>query len=163
MPNVVFVTGVSCSGKTSVRDMLDGLVTTIDVDDPGTPNAGALAWLAWRAEELLWEAAETACNNDAPVVVTGLIQPHRVIESTALQEIGPNVSVHFVLLTVTKVQLRQRFKARLGSGYDPYVKFNWGMQPRLCAQVENQKNGWVVEPSRDIASVADLVHAVAHS
>lgn len=158
MSSIIFVTGVSTSGKTTLRNSLPSSVT-IDIDEGGTPKAGALSWLAWRAEELLAEATEEVIDTGKSVVVTGIVWPHKVIESTYIQEVPDNIGIDFVMLTVTKKDLRTRFKDRLNGSkpVGPYVDYNWHLQKRLRQQVAYQRNGFILPPTYTPQEVTEFV------
>jgi len=159
MSRIIFVTGVSTSGKTTLHDTLK--LPKMDVDDDGTPQAGALAWLAWRCEELLAEAHEVVSDHGkSAVVVTGIIWPHKVIESTYMQELPDDIEVEFVLLQVAKKDLRNRLKTRLGGTkpVGPFVDYNWGLQKRLYQQVAYQRNGFILPPTYTPEEVVEFLN-----
>ena len=151
MKRVTFVTGPSCSGKTTVNRALDaqaeGDFYVFDVDDDGTPQAGAVAWLAWRSEELLLDASLQCTTDDVPSIITGIVWPHTVIESTAMWVIDPDIEIHFVMLELSKKELTARLRERLahtGRPFTPFVDYNWSLQRRLRTQVEHQRNGHIL-------------------
>lgn len=160
MSRIVFVTGVSTSGKTTLGNAATEFAEVIDVDEDGTPKAGALAWLSWRCEELLADATELITSGfESAVVVTGIVWPHKVIESTYLSEVPDDIGIDFVLLTISKKDLRDRLKARLNGTkpVGPFVDYNWSLQKRLRQQVANQRNGFILPSNYTPAEVVDFV------
>ena len=167
MKRVTFVTGPSCSGKTTVNEGLAGdeSVSVFDVDEDGTPDAGALNWLAWRNEDLLYRAANWSAETGIPCVVTGIIWPHKVIESTAMFAIDPDVEIHFVMLELTKKRLTSRLRERLkhsDTPLTPLVDYNWHLQRRLLEQVTHQRNGHIIRTDKwSPEMVVDCVRLIA--
>jgi hypothetical protein len=86
---LLYVTGVSCAGKTDLGRALNEHegIHWVDLDEhaDNRPKTAWLDWLRWRAAELLHEADTKADNPVTPplVVVTGIVWPFRVIESPA--------------------------------------------------------------------------------
>lgn len=121
MTRLLFVTGVSCAGKTTLGHSLKrfpnevGPVWDIDENAQERPRAAHLDWLRWRACELLLSAAECAePDNDRLVVVTGIVWPFRVIESSAWDTAAknPDLAVEWLMLDPPWKTLRRRLDDR---------------------------------------------------
>lgn len=102
---LTFVTGPSCSGKTTLHDRLVAAgqdhVREIDKADP-FPSAGHVEWLRWRALEYVTAATRRAADEqrrDEHHVVTGIVWPFEVLDSDACADaFDEGVEVRFVLL-----------------------------------------------------------------
>lgn len=146
---ITFVTGVSCAGKTTLADHLtvDGTAHVLEVDGKGTPDAGHLAWLQWRSEQLLYEAAQV--DDGRPVVVCGIVWPHKVIESNAWDELPRGTRVRFVMLDLPDRVIRQRLRERLHgrpkADVTEHVRYNLRLARSLRRQVANQRYGEVLK------------------
>jgi len=84
-PFVLFVTGVSASGKTTLYESLRGDkafggIIFHDIDENGVPPVGRTPWRKFRVEELLYESV-LALGQGQATVVCGIVKPHEVVES----------------------------------------------------------------------------------
>lgn len=161
---ILFVTGPSCSGKSSlVNDLVDDPTIVVeDIDSIGTPRAAPLEWLRWRGAELLFE---WATHKDPPehVVICGISWPHQIIDSNAwpvAQDAG--LPVGFMMLDVTPKLMRQRLRERLSdrtkAEVSEYVRYNLELADKLRSQVRQQRRGVVVDVTkRTPTEVANLV------
>jgi len=156
---LVYVTGVSCAGKTTTGRAMkqaDPSLWVTDIDTGGTPNAAHLDWLHWRAAEALHAATE----RDAPVsVVTGIVWPHAVIDSNAWPAAMKSpLMVDWVLLDPPWKLLRERLGERLAAKpraeRRDIIAYNRGLRRVLRRQVEQQRLGHVVRYSGDVAQAA---------
>ena len=103
---LTYVTGPTCSGKTTLHERLVELrhPEAVELDNYalGLPAAAHVEWLRWRALEHL-AAATSAAEGGATVgrhqVVTGIVWPFAVLGDPAMDAaLDAGVDVRFVLL-----------------------------------------------------------------
>lgn len=151
---IIFVTGVSGAGKTTLYEALrkDPELVDVefhDIDEDGIPRAGTGAWRQFRVELLLHEAAVRGRDADRSTVICGVSKPHEVIESGAFPE---DIDVYFVLVDVSSAVLRKRLETRLAGRPADDVEFSvqWNrlLAPTLRRSVQAQRNGVIIEASK---------------
>lgn len=157
---VIYVTGVSCAGKTTVAQQLQAHCPAsrhvVDIDGDGTPNAGHLEWLRWRAAELLHRATRSHEKPKAAIydpadsvwVITGICWPHAVVDCNAwpaAEKAG--LEVGFVMLDVRRRVIAERLTARdpERKGLKALVRYNRQLADVLRRQVAQQRRGLVLE------------------
>jgi ABC-type cobalamin/Fe3+-siderophores transport system ATPase subunit len=158
---VTFVTGVSGAGKTTLAETLrdrlaplDGVIA-LEIDGPGTPDAGHLDWLRWRAAQLLYEAVTVpAEEGDADhVVICGIVWPHAVIDSNAWPEAeAAKAAVRFLLLDmphkVIKERLADRLSGKRAGERREILRYNRSLADVLRRQVSQQRTGDILRADR---------------
>jgi hypothetical protein len=152
---IIFVTGVSTAGKTTLYEALrkDPDLTDVefhDIDEDGIPAAGSGAWRQFRVELLLHEAAIRFRESGRPTVVCGVTKPHEVIESGSFPS---DIPVHFVLIDVPIAAMRKRLTARIGErvsadDLEAVIQGNRNLSYVLRKSALNQRNGHIVESAR---------------
>jgi hypothetical protein len=153
-PRALFVTGVSCAGKTHTGTALDKDQLAAgwwDLDehapDEAHPSTGWLDWLRWRAgEELLLLADQEP--DDRRYVITGITWPFRVVEAPVWSQIRGRVhSVEWVMLDPPWSVLRERLNERLAHKprreREELLRYNRGLRQPLRDQVEAYRGGYV--------------------
>jgi len=162
-PFILFITGSSASGKTTLYESLqtDAALTGLefhDMDENGVPAVGRGPWRAFRAQELLY-AAGRAHDEGRSSIICGNVQPHEIIESVYFKQA---YNVHFLYLEIPLSALRARTKERIReheargtfdesfnkSGYARVVQSNREFARRVKVSVLNQKNGHVLRTGR---------------
>ncbi len=117
-PFIVFVTGVSAAGKTTMFELLKrdpafkGVVVR-DIDENGVPPVGLSHWRLYRIEELLYQAIQ-AQKNDISTIICGVCFPGEIIESKYYRM---RANIQFVLLRVTFAVFQKRIKARVAESH----------------------------------------------
>lgn len=160
MTRLLFVTGVSCAGKTTLGRELKrypddvGPVWDIDEDALGRPRTAHLDWLRWRACELLVSATEQARPDDGHlVVITGIVWPFRVIESPAWAAAAknPDLAVEWLMLDPSWKTLRRRLDDRTvdkpKSERAELRAYNRELRRVIRPQVEQLRDGYTYTKS----------------
>jgi hypothetical protein len=171
---ITFVTGVSCSGKTTTFYELMKLLpyepfdqmcppNLTHIDDDGHPSAAHVHWLKWRGEERLLGALELA-EEGMPSVIFGISWPHSIVESTVWEDYPQWVKhIGFINLAISAELLEKRLRERLaGKPEDEvaeYVRYNKRLGLTLAQQVEFQNYGVniLVDPYRP-EHLASMIH-----
>lgn len=114
-PFIVFITGVSTSGKTTLYESLQKdtdfkEVVFHDIDENGVPDVGRIDWRKFRVEELLYEAIGRQEAQGSSTVICGITFPHEVIESRYYK---PEYNVHFIYLENSFEQFEERAMKRV--------------------------------------------------
>jgi hypothetical protein len=157
MRDLLFVTGPSCSGKTTLgeailRDIDLPWVTVhdLDADAPARPTTAWLDWLRWQAAEQLAEADRDATEGRYGLrVVTGIVWPFRVIESPAWASAvaNPQLTVRWWLLhppvKVLLGRLRERTAGKSRGERAELVRYNRELRTGLRHQVDAVRGGTV--------------------
>ncbi len=166
---IIFVTGVSTAGKTTVYETLrkDPDLADVefhDIDEDGVPPAGRSPWRQFRVEQLLHEAVERHNSQGTPTVICGISKPHEVIESQAWTYLIP---IHFILLDISVPILTKRLRARLeghASEADivATIQGNRLLSEVLRKSVENQRNGAIANLNGGRFSKLQLRRRVKH-
>jgi len=167
---LLYVTGVSCAGKTHLGRTLaehpDADVTWDDIDIHARerPTTAWLNWLHWRAAELLVKADDLADTRHPPelVIVTGISWPFRVIESPAWHQQSRLESVEWLLLDppwkLVKARLNERLADKPKSDRRETIDYNRSLRRTLRDQVESIKGGYVsTDPESFMFVAKDLV------
>jgi hypothetical protein len=150
-PRILFITGVSASGKTHTGEALDkdGLLAGWwDLDEyAARPNTAWLDWLRWRAAEYLLLTADMP-PDDRRYVVTGITWPFRVIESPVWDQVRGRVhSVDWLMLDPPWPVIRDRLNDRLAdkprSERQELLRYNRELRQGLRDQVEAYRGGFV--------------------
>jgi hypothetical protein len=169
---LLYVTGVSCAGKTSLGQALrehEG-VHWVDLDEhaDNRPKTAWLDWLRWRAAELLREADAKAGRDGTPplVIVTGIVWPFRVIESPAWPDASKNhhLEVNWLMLDPAWKVLRERLRERTAnkpkSERRALLDYNRGLREPIRRQVLAVHGGWTLRsnctPDELACEVLDL-------
>ena len=114
MASMVFITGCSASGKTTLFEDLkqDPELSNYifhDIDESGVPPVGRDPWREYRVEQLLFDATALAKEGKG-TVVCGITFVHEVLESVYLD---PAVPVHFIALGAPERSVRSRILERV--------------------------------------------------
>jgi hypothetical protein len=162
--SIVFVTGVSTAGKTSLyeafRDDADlHHVEFHDIDEDGVPPAGSGHWRIFRIELLLHEAAVRFRESGRSTVVCGATTPHEVIESGSFPT---DIPVHFILIDAEISTVRERLRERIGDrvsadSLEMSIQSNRALSTVLRNAVQSLRNGAVVGPGQSKAEVRHQV------
>lgn len=170
--SVLFITGVSCAGKTLLGRAIaqetswaksepvgSVLVRDLDEDAPARPSTAWLDWLRWRAAEEL-EAGRQ--DPDVVRVVTGIVWPLRVIESPAwAPAMADGLMVRFFMLDPSWKTLRRRLAER--SAAKPKAeraelrRYNQELRGMLRLQVQAVRGGIMLPRTDDMARLVDDV------
>lgn len=158
--SIVFVTGVSTAGKTTLYQALRkdpdlAAVEFHDIDEDGVPPAGSGHWRRFRIELLLHEAAERFRESGRSTVVCGATIPHEVVESGSFPA---DIPVHFILIDVETSVMRQRLRDRIGDrvsadSLEMSIQSNRVLRDTLCNAVQSLRNGRVVEAGQSKGEV----------
>ncbi len=113
MANILFITGCSASGKTTLYESLqnDQELTEIifhDIDENGAPPVGRGPWREYRVEQLLYDATLKA-DEGYSTVICGNTFTHEVTESLYYP---PSTPVFLIALTATEQDIRNRLLER---------------------------------------------------
>jgi hypothetical protein len=157
---VTFVTGVSGAGKTTletelIRRRSEGGArdyAVLGIDERGTPDAGHLDWLRYRAAQLLYDSLTIWGDGQDGVeqtVICGIVWPHAVIDSNAWPAAeDAKADVRFVLLDLPHKLVKERLSDRLAgkkSGEQRAIlRYNQQLAGVLRRQVTQQRNGGVL-------------------
>lgn len=170
--SVLFITGVSCAGKTTLGQAImqhqeaswpDGggnvLVRDLDEDAPARPSTAWLDWLRWRAAEEL-EAGRQ--DPDIVRVVTGIVWPLRVIESPAwAPAMADGLHVWFFLLDPRWKVLRRRLAKRAAdkpkAERAELIDYNRELRLSLRLQVQAVRYGVVLPRALSLPELVDNV------
>jgi broad-specificity NMP kinase len=161
-PFILFVTGVSAAGKTTVYEGLkeDRALKNIevrDLDENGVPLVGLTPWRAFRVEELFYQAVNSYKKGKS-TIICGVTFPGEVIESKYYQQ---KYNVHFLLLTLNYETFKTRIDERIldaektGEVNESLKKGNYrdllSHTKRLINKFENivanLRNGYVIDTS----------------
>jgi len=177
-PFILFITGMSTAGKTTVYESLrnDPQLQPCDfhdIDEGGVPPVGRDPWRAFREEELLHGAIESF-NAGRSTILCGIFKPHKIIES---KQYDPRYNIHFLLLHIPFEVFEERITSRLkdsqhrhetwdrDSLQDLFVA-NRALARVLFNSTVNQVNGHVLQTasmSREemLAATKEVVHHIA--
>jgi shikimate kinase len=169
---LLFVTGVSCAGKTTLGQQVQKARPEVDVhdldEDAGVrPGTAWLDWLRWQAAEQLLMADEMSRrlpldDQDHLLIVTGIVWPFRVIESPAWASAVKNRDLHvgWVMLDPPWRVIRERLTARVAdkpkAEQKELLRYNRELRRGLRHQVGAMRYGWVWTDA-DQASCLDLI------
>lgn len=154
MTRLLYVTGVSGAGKTHLGDKLrrfpsEATVWDLDVDATERPRTAHLEWLRWRAAEYLVQATERSEPDDEHLlVVTGIVWPFQVIESSAWRGAAknPDLSVEWLMLDPAWKTIRRRLEARNVSKPEAeqaeLLRYNRALRLVLRNQVNAVRGGY---------------------
>lgn len=173
-PFILFITGTSASGKTTLYESLrtDTELVDIefhDIDENGVPPVGRSDWRAFRVTQLLYEARNRAEKEGHPTVICGITFPHEVIESDYYTE---SIPTHFILVEPGEDQIRERLiqRSKDQEGQDGWdevfstekinetIDGNIKMRRLLHNSIINQRNGHKIDTSKHSK---DAMHAAA--
>lgn len=113
-PQIIFITGTSASGKTTLYESFreDPDFENIefhDIDEGGTPPIGRESWREYRVADLLFGAMERL-KEGRSTIICGITKPHEVFE---LEHFDPGLWVSFILLEISDDQISERINARI--------------------------------------------------
>jgi len=122
---ILIITGTSTVGKTTLYESLrtnptfkDKSIEFHDMDERGdVPQAGRGPWRAYRAQELLHNAA-TAFATGSSSILCGNIKPHEIIES---EYFSADLNIHFLCLTLPSKVIRERTLKRAQENTDKNI------------------------------------------
>jgi hypothetical protein len=169
-PFILFISGSSASGKTTLYDSLQADPSLAhlrfhDIDENGVPPVGRGPWRQFRVEELLYEATE-ALREGVSTVICGISKPHEVIESAYFD---PGDRIHFLVLEIPFATLEERIRQRVADQaaqvafdecFNPgamaeFLLASRNLQRELRNAVSQQRRGHLLE-------VADLTPVEMH-
>lgn len=154
-PFILYVTGQSASGKTTVYQKLkrkfknDPNISVHDIDEVGVPRDGRGHWRLYRVDELL-AFASSRYSKGKSTIICGITMPHEVIGSESYRT---TLNVHYLMLKMTQTAFASRIRDRLekwGELKDlaSWKRANNHLAKTLYKQVVNQKNGIVLDTSK---------------
>jgi hypothetical protein len=168
---LLYVTGVSCAGKSTLGEALYERPDVhahydLDADATERPRTAWLDWLRWQAAEYLVEADERSgpdTDSSLLIVVTGIVWPFRVIESPAWASALRNehLEVGWVMLDPPWKVLRERLAER--TAHKPkrerreLLAYNKGLRAGLRQQVLAVHGGWTLRSGGEPADLAEQV------
>ncbi len=178
MAYIIFITGCSAGGKTTVyeglrRDKNLAQLLFHDIDESGVPPVGRGPWREFRIEQLLFDAVNDARNGKS-TIVCGITFPHEVTESLYFPA---DIPVYFVALKAPNEKIRQRLLTRAqqnqySSTFDECFNPN-NIENNIFENLRNQdiitkavfviKNGLVID-TKDLskedmrASIVDFIY-----
>jgi len=175
-PFILFITGTSASGKTTLYESLrrDPVLSNIefhDIDEDGVPPVGRREWRQYRVTQLFYDAINRTQEQTRSTIICGITFPHEVIESLYYT---PDSNVHFILVEPSEPQVRERLlersKEQEGSdGWDEVfnpeniektIAGNIEMRRTLHNSIINQRNGHKIQTA-DLSK--DQMHDQAKS
>ncbi len=149
-PFILFITGISCSGKSSIYKSLKRSkripksIIIHDIDENGVPAVGLDPWRSFRIEELFYEAIQNYKQGKS-TIVCGISLPHEIIESIQYKF---SLNIHFLLLQtpLTEHIKRNRIRHKRYGGYNlkKSIKANKELANKLRNQVINQKHHFII-------------------
>lgn len=163
IPFILFITGTSASGKTTLYESLraDPTLKNIrfhDIDENGVPPVGRNAWRRFRVEELLHEAVGELDKN-LSTIVCGISKPHEVVESRYFK---PSFNVHFLMIDFPYEVIKARIEDRVDK-QQKVGEFDEVFNPDALAEmllvtknllrelrnsISQQKNGYLLDASK---------------
>ncbi len=158
-PFILFITGTSASGKTTLYKLLQKdpdlkHVIFHDIDENGVPQVGLGPWRSFRVEELLYNATENY-KKGLSTVICGVSFPHEVIDSKYYK---PKYNVDFMMVKAPLDVVRTRLEKRAADPLErekhveTLSKKSWAgllkstkeLLLQLNNSFANQKNGYVI-------------------
>lgn len=156
-PFILFITGTSASGKTTLYESLrtDPDLSTLefhDIDEDGVPPVGRIEWRKYRVTQLLYDATKRLKQHSKSTVICGISFPHEIIESPYY---SPSYNVHYVLVEPSEAQIRDRLieRSEAQKDYDNWdevfspekiektIADNIDMRKILNNSIVNQRSG----------------------
>jgi ribose 1,5-bisphosphokinase PhnN len=175
---ITIITGVSGSGKTTLAEELRSLArdeyvlwedemtrthasgapryedVVHDLDEDGTPRAGAVAWLNWRAQEEVYSASVFGLQD---AYITGIVWPHDLIQSGVLDDIDPEY-VRFFMLDVPHTVIKRRLQARCVDNERELTEHNRRLAVQLRRQMRYVRNGDIIRVKKQTPrQLAELI------
>lgn len=162
-PFIMFVTGVSGAGKSTIyRDLRKRPhVVARDIDEDGVPPVAAEQWRQYRVELLLHQALKSLEKDSTSTVICGMTFPHEVIWSNQF-DLAANI--WFIVLEISPDQIRSRLTERLQDpqryghmgGLDPdetvdadqierIIQANVNLQPKLLRTASALRQGIILD------------------
>jgi predicted ABC-type ATPase len=164
-PLILFITGASGTGKSTVYDNLKALNRTDlevhDVDEDGVPEDRGYCWGKFRVEQLLYRAKEHV-KQGKHSIICGISFPHDVVDGRYYTS---KLNVHHVLLVCDKATIKARLKERLLSqgkkkGWKSLAESNAGVQLRMKRQVLSQRHHLIINTAdTDAGTVVKMILA----
>jgi len=153
-PFILFITGVSCSGKSSLYDSLKrskrilASIIIHDIDENGIPAAGLGPWRIFRVEELFHKAIQNYKKGKS-TIICGISLPHEVIDS---KQYTNSLNIYFLLLQISHKEYKKRSTERHKKygGYNLKKSFrdNKKLTRKLNHQIKNQKNHFIINTEK---------------
>jgi len=153
-PFILFITGISCSGKSSLYKSLKRSkripksIIIHDIDENGVPEVGRDPWRSFRVEELFHKAIQNA-KKRISTIICGISLPHEVIDSPQYQT---SYNIDFLLLDISHKEHTERSKARHkrygGYNLKKSIRDNKQLSRRLKSQIINQKNHFIINTEK---------------
>lgn len=170
-PKVLFVTGVSCAGKTTLGQGLAelddvGVWADLDCHAREKPITAWLDWLRWRAATELANVVDMVTNDSyvssGVSVITGIVWPFRVIESPIWPDAAKTLDVHWLMLDPPWKTLRERLDVRTAgdtkANRRELRRYNRQLRTTLRSQVQVLANGQVCgDKDLSAQAVVDLL------
>lgn len=110
---IIFISGVSGVGKTSVKDHLKSLlspelVDVRDLDERGVPDGGGIAWLLSETRHWL-DVAKTNAQEDKDTIICGFANPE-LFEQVYNKE--NDIPAEIILLDASSGVIEQQLRGR---------------------------------------------------
>ncbi len=152
-PFILFITGISGSGKTTVFEKFSkdlslkaSSIEFREIDEKKVPPVGRSHWRQYRVEELLYQAIKNLKKGKS-TVICGITLPQEIINSRLYK---PSFNIHFLLLDIPISLFSKRVKERIKKTKE---EKNWEelkystkkLSTRLKNQVVSYKNGLVLD------------------
>ncbi len=182
-PFILFITGVSTAGKTTVyeklkRDKSLSNVDIRDIDEDGIPPIGLTPWRAFRIEQLFYEAANNF-KQGTSTIVCGVSFPNEIISSKLYNK---KYNIHFLLLEIPYPVFKYRIDERIevarkkGDSNEIFKKENYQgllrhtktLIKKMNDAIANQRNGHILPSTNNditilINSVKKLISEISTS
>lgn len=153
-PFIIFITGISCSGKTYLFDSLQkrskySSISFHDIDENGVPEVGRKHWRPYRVEELLHNAIREYKDGKSSVLC-GISNPSEIFN---FKYFTPSINVHFLLLDIPMNTYQTRIEERLKNSNEDidHTELEIAtkkLKQRLLNQVSSLRNGHVIKAGR---------------
>jgi hypothetical protein len=179
-PYILFITGVSTSGKTTIYESLKSDEELADfefhdIDESGVPPVGRTPWRAFRVEELFYQATQKLREGKSSIIC-GITKPHEVIES---KHYKPELNIHFLLVDITSDTAVERISRLIEDqsrtenndevfdkdSSDEIIVATKSLARILIHSTQNQKNGYILDAGQlrreeMISSAKDIINLI---
>jgi dephospho-CoA kinase len=151
---VVFITGVSGVGKSTLVPVLKEVFPTFavhDFDEVGVPLDVDVAWRLSTTDHWLREA-KTNLAKGISTIICGLSSPNEVLNS---DEFNKFLNLRFGIIKISEDQLRKRLKKR---GYNSeLIQDNLNWVKVLEKETQEIKNHIILNGERKLIEIADEI------